>query len=82
MSISRRLPEVPTSHVACDVLPMKISLFWDVAPFNFVETNRRFKGAYYFQHEHLHDRGITHLWNEGQFPRDYTGQQHSRLKQS
>jgi hypothetical protein len=46
---------------------MKMTVFWDVAPSNFVKTNR---GALY-----LHDdEGSKHLKNVRQFPQDYTAQ--------
>jgi hypothetical protein len=40
---------------------MKIGLFWDAAPCSLVETDRRFRGAYYLHHEGIDDGGSKHL---------------------
>jgi hypothetical protein len=43
---------------------------WDVETYSLVDTYRRFRGAYYL---HRPDDGESkHLWNVGQFLRDYT----------
>jgi hypothetical protein len=47
---------------------MKIRVLWDVAPYSYVEVDRRFIGAYCLHHqgENLpEDGGNTHLWNVG-----------------
>jgi hypothetical protein len=36
---------------------LKMTVFWDIAPCNLVETDRRFRGANYSKH----------FWNVGQF---------------
>jgi hypothetical protein len=35
---------------------MKMAVFWDVAPCSLVDTDRRFRGAYYLYHQ-SHDGG-------------------------
>jgi hypothetical protein len=51
---------------------MKMTVFWDVAPCRLVETYRRFRGACLIAF--TDDGGSKHLWNVGQFLKDYKTQ--------
>jgi hypothetical protein len=44
---------------------IKMRTFWDIAPYNFVGVEGRFRGAYCLHHYHPDYRGSTHLWNVG-----------------
>jgi hypothetical protein len=50
--------------------PMKMAVFWDVAPCSLVKTDGSFRGAYCLHHC-PDDGGSKHLWNIGQFLSDY-----------
>jgi hypothetical protein len=55
-----------------------MTVFWDVAPCILLETDQRFRGAYY-----LHHQGALmskHLWNFGQILAECTAQ-HPRRKE-
>jgi hypothetical protein len=41
---------------------LKMTAFWDLAPCNLTEVDRRFTGVYCLHHQG-NDRGSTHLWN-------------------
>jgi hypothetical protein len=45
--------------------------FWDIALYNIVVVDRRFRYAYCLHHQGL-DGHSTHLWNVGILQRDYT----------
>jgi hypothetical protein len=47
-----------------------ISVFRDVAPCSLVKIDRCFRGAYCLHHQD-YGEGSNHLWNVGQFLRDY-----------
>jgi hypothetical protein len=42
---------------------MKMSVFWDVAPCNLIDIDRRFRGTYCLHHYHTDDRGGKLLRN-------------------
>jgi hypothetical protein len=50
---------------------MKMTAFWDIAPCNLVELDRRFRDVCYL-HQGLDDGSGTHLWNVGILQREYT----------
>jgi hypothetical protein len=56
----------------------KMTVFWDIAPCNLVEVDRRFRGAYWLHHHLPDDGGSTHLWNVGLLL-DYTALYPRRL---
>jgi hypothetical protein len=53
---------------------MKMTVFRDIVPFSLVEVNRRFRGAYYYQHHYQSDRhdaeASPHLCNVGLLQQD------------
>jgi hypothetical protein len=58
------------------VASMKMTALWDTAPYNFVEVDWRFRGAYCLHHQgdepHCPDNGGNrHLWNVGLLQQDY-----------
>jgi hypothetical protein len=60
---------------------MKYRVFWVVATCNYVEVDRRFRGAYclHYQGDGTDDGGSMHLWNIGPVQYDYTTLQRRRL---
>jgi hypothetical protein len=42
---------------------MKITVLWDVAPCGMVEVYRHHRGACYFHHQGVDERGSKHLSN-------------------
>jgi hypothetical protein len=60
-----------TGHSKVNRKEVKAAVFWDIAVCSLVEINRRFRGTYCFHHQ-SDNRGSKHLFNIGQFLRDYT----------
>jgi hypothetical protein len=56
----------------------KVSVFWDVDPYNLPETEQHFKGAFRLRHQGYDDWGSRRLWNFSQHLPDYTTQQPKR----
>jgi hypothetical protein len=62
---------VSTNTVQTGFTILKMSAFWDIAPWGFVEGYRRFRGAYSLHHQ-----------SDGQLLRDYTAPYCRRLSSS